>query len=78
MHGGGTRTREDGERRLLIYRYGVCWGRTRYGYQYSDELLPHVTSRQRRVLQPQPPIRAGETRVPRGCGLPHRLSELGR
>lgn len=64
MHGGGSRTNPTGERRLLIYRYGVSWARTRYGYQYSDELLARVTPRQRLILQPQLPIRPGEDRIP--------------
>jgi ectoine hydroxylase-related dioxygenase (phytanoyl-CoA dioxygenase family) len=64
MHGGGSRTRTDGERRILIYRYGVSWARTRYGYQYSDDLLARVSPRQRLILQPQLPIFPGDARVP--------------
>jgi ectoine hydroxylase-related dioxygenase (phytanoyl-CoA dioxygenase family) len=38
MHGASERT-NPGERRVVINRYGPTWGNTRYGYQYSDELL---------------------------------------
>ena len=34
---GGSRTK-SGERRVIIYRYGVSWGATRYGYEYSQPL----------------------------------------
>jgi ectoine hydroxylase-related dioxygenase (phytanoyl-CoA dioxygenase family) len=64
MHGGMTRTNPDGERRVVIYRYGVSWARTRYGYQYSEALLARLTPARRRILQPQPPIAAGEQRIP--------------
>ena len=37
-HGASSRT-TPGERRATIYRYGVSWGSTRYGYQYSQALL---------------------------------------
>ena len=38
-HGASSRT-NPGERRATIYRYGVSWGSTRYGYGYSEEFLP--------------------------------------
>jgi ectoine hydroxylase-related dioxygenase (phytanoyl-CoA dioxygenase family) len=55
-HGASSRT-NPGERRVVIYRYGVSWANTRYGYQYSDELLARVTPAQRKILQPIPPRR---------------------
>lgn len=53
-HGASERT-NPGERRAVIYRYGVSWGRTRYGYQYSDALLSRLTPERRKILQPVPP-----------------------
>jgi hypothetical protein len=53
-HGASERT-NPGERRVVIYRYGVSWGNTRYGYRYSDELLSRVTPAQRKILQPIEP-----------------------
>ena len=53
-HGASTRT-NPGERRVVIYRYGVSWGATRYGYRYSDELLERLTPTRRAILQPIPP-----------------------
>jgi hypothetical protein len=55
-HGAASRT-NPGERRVVIYRYGVSWGNTRYGYAYSDALLDSLTPERRRILQPIPPRR---------------------
>ena len=46
-----------GERRVTIYRYGPIWGSTRYGYQYSQDLLDRLTPERRKLLQPVPPSR---------------------
>lgn len=56
MHGGGSRT-NPGERRVVIYRYGPPWGATRFGYEYSRELLDRLTPERRRILQPILPLR---------------------
>jgi ectoine hydroxylase-related dioxygenase (phytanoyl-CoA dioxygenase family) len=56
MHGGGSRT-NPGERRVTIYRYGVSWGATRYGFEYSQELLDRLTPERRKILQPIAPLR---------------------
>lgn len=58
MHGGSSRTNE-GERRITIYRYGPLWANTRFGYQYSEELLNRLTPQRRRILQPVPPLQPG-------------------
>ena len=52
-HGSSTRT-NPGERRVVIYRYGVSWGNTRHGYRYSTELLARLTPERRKILQPVP------------------------
>jgi ectoine hydroxylase-related dioxygenase (phytanoyl-CoA dioxygenase family) len=52
-HGASSRT-NPGERRAVIYRYGVSWGNTRYGYRYSPELLARATPERRRILEPVP------------------------
>jgi ectoine hydroxylase-related dioxygenase (phytanoyl-CoA dioxygenase family) len=57
MHGGSSRTNEGGERRVTIYRYGPLWGSTRFGYEYSPELLARLTPERRRLLQPLVPNR---------------------
>jgi ectoine hydroxylase-related dioxygenase (phytanoyl-CoA dioxygenase family) len=64
MHGGSARTNR-GERRITIYRYGPAWGKTRYGYEYSPELLGRLTPQRRRILQPRPTIHEGETWLPK-------------
>ncbi|MBL8045790.1 MAG: phytanoyl-CoA dioxygenase family protein [Anaerolineales bacterium] len=57
MHGGSSRTNTAGERRVTIYRYGPVWGASRFGYNYSAELLNRVTPAQRKILQPVEPVR---------------------
>ena len=57
MHGGSSRTKEGGERRVTIYRYGPLWGATRFGYEYSPALLDRLTPARRRILQPVAPSR---------------------
>lgn len=52
-HGATERT-NPGERRVVIYRYGPTWGTTRYGYEYSDELLARLTPERRQILRPIP------------------------
>ncbi|MCB9121880.1 MAG: phytanoyl-CoA dioxygenase family protein [Caldilineaceae bacterium] len=62
MHGGSSRTSPHGERRVTIYRYGVSWGSTRYGYEYSQALLDRLTPARRKLLEPvaksRPPVAA--------------------
>jgi ectoine hydroxylase-related dioxygenase (phytanoyl-CoA dioxygenase family) len=53
-HGASSRT-NPGERRAVIYRYGVSWGATRYGYHYSPDLLARLTPERRKVLEPIEP-----------------------
>ncbi len=63
MHGGGART-NPGERRVVIYRYGPLWTRTRFGYEYSAELLSRLTPAQRQILEPVQPCRPGDQFLP--------------
>ncbi len=55
-HGASSRT-NPGERRVVIYRYGVSWGATRYGYRYSEGLLSRLTPERRKILEPTEPRR---------------------
>ena len=57
MHGGSSRTKEGGERRVTIYRYGPLWASTRFGYEYSPALLARLTPERRQLLQPVPQAR---------------------
>jgi hypothetical protein len=63
LHGGSSRT-TDGERRVIILRYGPPWSRPRFGYTLSDELLTRLTPERRRILQPMPPQPTGSSHVP--------------
>ena len=63
MHGAASR-HHAGERRIVILRYGPSWGRTRFGYEYSTEYLARLSPARRHILQPIPPIRSGEARIP--------------
>ncbi len=57
MHGGSSRVNPEGERRVIIYRYGVSWAATRFGYEYSPALLERLTPARRAILQPIAPLR---------------------
>ena len=59
MHGGSSRTTPDGERRVVIYRYGPVWGASRFGYVYDPQWLAGLTEGRRRILQPVPPVLPG-------------------
>ena len=52
---GSARRRHEGERRVVIIRYGPSWGNDRYGYQPSPALLARLPPAQRQILQPLPP-----------------------
>lgn len=64
MHGGSSRTNE-GERRIIIYRYGPIWGASRFGYTYDPEFLAQLSPERRQILQPVAPVERGASRVPR-------------
>ncbi len=64
MHGGSSRTTVGGERRVVIFRYGPSWGRTRFGYEYTADFVAGLTPARRHVVQPVPPIRPGDARIP--------------
>lgn len=49
---GSARRRNQGERRVVVYRYGPSWGNFRFGYQPSPELLARLTPEQRKIVQP--------------------------
>jgi len=63
-HGSSERV-NDGERRMLIIRYGPHWGTDRYGLMPSPELLERLTPERRQIVQPLPPI------VPPGVDSPY-------
>jgi hypothetical protein len=60
-HGAVARV-NPGERRIMVYRYGPNWGRTRLGYEYSPELLNRLTPERRRILQPVTPLHPAQHR----------------
>ena len=60
MHGGSRRTNPEGERRVTIYRYGVSWAASRFGYEYSPALLERLTPERRKIVQPIRPLRPGD------------------
>lgn len=59
MHGGSSRTNMDGERRVVILRYGPVWGASRFGYTYSEELLNRLSPERRKIIQPVRPLLPG-------------------
>lgn len=62
-HGGSARI-NPGERRVVIFRYGPSWGRTRFGYEYSEALLNRLTPQRRAILQPVPKCYPGDDFIP--------------
>ena len=50
-HGSAKRANE-GERRIIVFRYGPSWGNFRHGYRPSDELLARLTLDRRRIVMP--------------------------
>ena len=62
-HGSAARVSE-GERRILVYRYGPGWGHSRFGYEPSKELLARLAPERRQIIQPisprHPPVSTSE------------------
>jgi hypothetical protein len=77
-HGGVGRINE-GERRVIIFRYGPSWASTRFGYEYSEELLNRLTPEQQLILQPVPPCKNGADFIPMEAPSHRRsLSQEGK
>ena len=55
-HGASVRT-NDGERRVLVYRYSSFWTRNTNGFEPSEELLARLTPERRKIIQPIEPIK---------------------
>jgi hypothetical protein len=53
-HGSAKRVSE-GERRILVLRYGPSWGFFRFGYRPSPELLDRLTPERRQIVWPHEP-----------------------
>lgn len=71
LHGGASRT-NDGQRRVVILRYGPPWARSRFGYTVSDQLLQRLTPARRTIMMPMPPHRTGSDHVPLDLHSEHR------
>ena len=54
-HGSAKRVNE-GERRIVVYRYGPSWGFFRHPYRPSPELLERLTPERRAIVWPHEPI----------------------
>ncbi len=55
-HGASVRT-NDGERRILIYRYSSFWTKNASGFEPSEELLARLTPERRKIVRPIVSIR---------------------
>ena len=53
-HGSAERV-NPGQRRIIVFRYGPSWGRFRFNYQVSDELIARLTPERRQIVRPQGP-----------------------
>ncbi len=56
-HGSAKRVNE-GERRIVVYRYGPSWGFFRHPYRPSFELLERLTPEQRQIVMPHEKVLA--------------------
>jgi len=54
-HGSAKRV-NDGNRRIIVYRYGPSWGNTRHGYVPSQELVDRLTPERRQIVRPKDPL----------------------
>lgn len=61
-HGSATRVNE-GERRILIYRYSPHYFMPRFNYLPSEALLERLTPARRQIVQPVPPRMAPGRRI---------------
>ncbi|MDX1681619.1 MAG: phytanoyl-CoA dioxygenase family protein [Phycisphaeraceae bacterium] len=61
-HGSAER-KNEGERRLCVYRYGPSWGFFRHGFRPSRQLLERLTERQRKIVWPHEPMKREPNRV---------------
>jgi len=50
-HGSARRTTQ-GNRRVVVFRYGPSWGFFRFGYRPSPELLARLTPSRRQIVWP--------------------------
>ena len=50
-HGSAKRCKE-GNRRIIVFRYGPSWGIFRHGYAPSPDLLERLTPERRQIVQP--------------------------
>jgi hypothetical protein len=62
-HGSAARV-NDGERRIIVYRYGPSWGNFRHPYRPSEALLNRLTPERRSIIQPQGAIKREPNRIP--------------
>ena len=54
-HGSAKRTSE-GERRVVVYRYGPSWGMFHLPFRPTHELMSRLTDRQRKIVWPHAPL----------------------
>ena len=76
MHGGSTRV-SDGDRRVIILRYGPPWARPRFGYTLSDDLLDRLTPERLAIMQPMAPLVKGDARVPKDLHSSFQFADTG-
>ncbi len=62
MHGSAFR-RNEGLRRIAVYRYGPSWGFFRHPYRPSRPLLERLTPQRRQIVMPHRAIRREPNRI---------------
>lgn len=62
-HGSAKRVNE-GERRIVVYRYGPSWGFFRHPYRPSQALLERLTPERRQIVMPHEKVLAPPDCIP--------------
>lgn len=61
---GSARRVNDGQRRIVVYRYGPSWGFFRHPYRPTRALLNRLTPEQRQIVMPHQAIKREPNRLP--------------
>ena len=62
-HGSALRV-NDGQRRIVVYRYGPSWGMFRHPFRPSSMLLDRLTETRRQIVWPHAPVKREPNRLP--------------
>lgn len=73
-HGSALR-KNEGQRRICVYRYGASWGNFRGPYYPTDALLNRLTPERAAIVLPNRPIKREPNRIPGFENPPHAVND---